>query len=187
MTARLLRRPDAAQYVGISPRFFDDRVRPFIPFVRIGACRLYDIRDLDAWVDNQRKIDPAGVQGPGGMICRENQPDSSSAARSGTDRQDDPRRTATPPATDVCVRGLADRPRLTVVETLATWGLRRQRGRCGRCGRSCRRKFRLAGNPTSRINWMPHGSGSTCHSRAANRGSHARADRRAEAGGTDVE
>lgn len=57
MTKRVLRTPDAAEYVGLSAstlekmRLVDAGPR----FLRLGGRAVgYDIRDLDAWLDEQR-------------------------------------------------------------------------------------------------------------------------------------
>ncbi len=55
--SRILRTPAAAQYVGLSPSTLEkSRLTGDGPrFVRLGGRAVgYDIRDLDAWLDEQR-------------------------------------------------------------------------------------------------------------------------------------
>ena len=58
MNKRILRTPEAAEYVGLSPsslekkRLTGDGPR----FIRLGGRAIgYDIKDLDAWLDGQRR------------------------------------------------------------------------------------------------------------------------------------
>lgn len=59
LVRRILRTPEAAQYVGLSPstleklRLTDNGPR----FIRLGGRAVgYDVRDLDAWLDGQREL-----------------------------------------------------------------------------------------------------------------------------------
>ena len=47
---RLLRRDDAAQYLGVAPLEFE-QIKEDIPSVALCGRRLWDVRDLDAFVD----------------------------------------------------------------------------------------------------------------------------------------
>ena len=58
MRKRILRTPEAAEYLGLSrstlekKRLSDDGPR----FIRLGGKAVgYDVRDLDEWLDSQRK------------------------------------------------------------------------------------------------------------------------------------
>jgi hypothetical protein len=73
MTPRLLTRPQAAAYLGISEVLFDTRVATTVPAVPLGDSTLgirYDRRDLDTWADQQ----PREVPGRG---CRDTRAGSS--------------------------------------------------------------------------------------------------------------
>jgi hypothetical protein len=54
ITPRLVSRNDAATYLDVSLRTLISRVDPELDRVSIGRRVLYDVRDLDAWID-QRK------------------------------------------------------------------------------------------------------------------------------------
>lgn len=59
---RLLRRPEAAEYLGMSPRSFDVLVKPSVPYVLIGQTgHRYDAQDLDAWIKKQPKVASVAV------------------------------------------------------------------------------------------------------------------------------
>lgn len=57
--ARYLSAPDAARYLGVSPNYFRQHVRPSLAVHDFGAQgrRLprYDVHDLDAWAASRRK------------------------------------------------------------------------------------------------------------------------------------
>jgi hypothetical protein len=46
---RLLQRPDAAAYLGVSVNTFDRHVRPEVPEIRRGTVVLFDVEALDRW------------------------------------------------------------------------------------------------------------------------------------------
>lgn len=48
-TQRLLQRPAAAAYLGVSVNTFDRHVRPEVPEVRRGTVVLFDVDALDRW------------------------------------------------------------------------------------------------------------------------------------------
>jgi excisionase family DNA binding protein len=53
---RLLRIPEAALYVGGTNWFIEELVRNGkLPFLIVGKYRVIDIRDLDAWIDAEKK------------------------------------------------------------------------------------------------------------------------------------
>ena len=62
MAKRILRTPEAAQYVGLSASTLEKK-RPAGDgprFVRLGGRAIgYDIKDLDAWLDGQREANAA--------------------------------------------------------------------------------------------------------------------------------
>ncbi len=61
MDRRILRTPEAAEYVGLSPSTLEkNRVAGQGPrFIRLGGRAVgYDINDLDAWLDKQRDDRP---------------------------------------------------------------------------------------------------------------------------------
>ena len=61
MSKRILRTPGASEYVGLSSSTLEKmRLLGEGPrFVRLGGRAIgYDIRDLDAWLDQQRDNDP---------------------------------------------------------------------------------------------------------------------------------
>jgi predicted DNA-binding transcriptional regulator AlpA len=63
---RILRTPDAAEYVGLAESTLEKhRVAGTGPrFIRLGSRAVgYDIRDLDAWLDGHRET-PASVTRP---------------------------------------------------------------------------------------------------------------------------
>ena len=58
MERRVLRTPAAAEYVGLSPATLEKQrlVGKGPRFIRLGNRAVgYDVRDLDAWIDSQRK------------------------------------------------------------------------------------------------------------------------------------
>lgn len=60
LTPRLLSRDAAAAYCGISSTLFDQHVVPAVSALRIGARRLWDIKKLDRWLDQQSELTHAG-------------------------------------------------------------------------------------------------------------------------------
>ena len=48
---RLISAPAAASYCGVSAKTFSSQVRPFVPPICFGGRRLWDIRQLDAYID----------------------------------------------------------------------------------------------------------------------------------------
>lgn len=46
---RLLQRPDAAAYLGVSVNTFDRHIRPDLPEVHRGSVVLFDVDALDRW------------------------------------------------------------------------------------------------------------------------------------------
>ncbi len=58
MAQRILRTPQAAHYIGLSPATLEKRrLQGNGPrFIRLGGRAVgYDVRDLDAWLDSQRE------------------------------------------------------------------------------------------------------------------------------------
>jgi hypothetical protein len=53
MTPRLLSVDAAAAYLGVHRETFEQHVRPQIPPIEIGARKLWDIKALDHWLDQQ--------------------------------------------------------------------------------------------------------------------------------------
>jgi hypothetical protein len=53
MTPRLLSRDAAAAYCGISPNHFEEHVAAAVPPVKIGERRLWDVKALNIWLDQQ--------------------------------------------------------------------------------------------------------------------------------------
>jgi excisionase family DNA binding protein len=54
---RLLRIPEAAHYIGGTNWCVEELVRgKRIPFIVVGKYRVIDIRDLDAWIDAEKKV-----------------------------------------------------------------------------------------------------------------------------------
>ena len=53
MTPRLLSRDAAAAYCGISQNHFEEHVTPAVPPIKIGERRLWDVRALNIWLDQQ--------------------------------------------------------------------------------------------------------------------------------------
>jgi hypothetical protein len=53
LTPRLLSENAAAAYLGIHRETFEEHVRLHIPPVEIGARKLWDIKALDCWLDQQ--------------------------------------------------------------------------------------------------------------------------------------
>ena len=54
MTSRLMNKQDACAYLGISAGVFDRVVRPHVAGIKLVVRVMYDVRDLDAWVDGMR-------------------------------------------------------------------------------------------------------------------------------------
>jgi hypothetical protein len=48
---RLIRQAEAPGYLSFSEPTFNELVRPFVPEIRQGRMVLYDILDLDKWVE----------------------------------------------------------------------------------------------------------------------------------------
>lgn len=48
---RLVSIANAAAYCGISAKTFSSQIRPFVPPICIGGRRLWDIQQLDAYID----------------------------------------------------------------------------------------------------------------------------------------
>lgn len=67
MAKRLLKKSDAAAYLGMSEPSFDEHVRPYVVprLIKRGPqrhfCR-YDVRDLDAWADTLPTLAPADAR-----------------------------------------------------------------------------------------------------------------------------
>lgn len=56
ITPRLLRIPQAAQYLGATNWCVEEFVRNGkLPFLVVGKYRVIDIRDLDDWIDAEKK------------------------------------------------------------------------------------------------------------------------------------
>ncbi len=53
MTPRLLSKVAAAAYCGITEETFEAHVRPHVQPIEIGARRLWDVKALDRWLDQQ--------------------------------------------------------------------------------------------------------------------------------------
>lgn len=54
---RLLRIPEAAVYIGGTNWFVEELVRAnLIPFLTVGKYRVIDVYDLDAWIDEEKKV-----------------------------------------------------------------------------------------------------------------------------------
>ena len=51
MTPRLFTRQQAAEYCGVCVNTFIAHVAPHLRPVEIGAKRLWDVRELDRWID----------------------------------------------------------------------------------------------------------------------------------------
>ena len=62
ITPRLLSRAEAAAYLNVSLRTLISRVDPELDRVSIGRRVFYDLRDVDAWID-QRKDRARVVRG----------------------------------------------------------------------------------------------------------------------------
>ena len=55
MEQRLMRRAQAAEYLGIGTTLFDRDVRPYVPTIRVAPGAIaFDVRDLDRWADWRR-------------------------------------------------------------------------------------------------------------------------------------
>lgn len=63
MTPRLLSRVQAAAYCGVVAETFDTHVAPMVKPVAIGARRLWDVRAIDAWLDQEGGLNVT-VTGP---------------------------------------------------------------------------------------------------------------------------
>ena len=57
--ARYMSALDAASYMGVSRRTFFMYVRKNVPHVQIGARVLFDVADLDRWIETNKRV-PAG-------------------------------------------------------------------------------------------------------------------------------
>lgn len=53
LTPRLLCQDAAAAYCGVIADTFDKHIRPHVPPVEIGSRRLWDVKVLDRWLDEQ--------------------------------------------------------------------------------------------------------------------------------------
>jgi hypothetical protein len=53
MTSRLLNRQQAAEYCGVCVNTFIAHVTPEVRTITIGAKRLWDVRELDRWIDRR--------------------------------------------------------------------------------------------------------------------------------------
>lgn len=84
---RLLSVAAAAAYLGIGRACFFELVRPHVVYVKIGRRILFDAKDLDTWVDEQKRRGHSASLAPSG---------TSGSATPGAD-------TSTPPA-NVSVR-----------------------------------------------------------------------------------
>ena len=62
LAPRLVSREAAAAYCGISENTFGGLVEPCVPVVSIGTRRLFDVRQLDEWIDRQH-IAPNSPEG----------------------------------------------------------------------------------------------------------------------------
>lgn len=67
LTPRLLSREAAAAYCGVSPGFFDDTIGREVPPIAIRSKKLWDIKALDRWVDDQ----PQGAKDRASQSIRE--------------------------------------------------------------------------------------------------------------------
>lgn len=59
MTPRLLCQDAAAAYCGVIAETFEKHIRPHVPPVEIGSRRLWDIKALDRWLDEQSGLTDA--------------------------------------------------------------------------------------------------------------------------------
>lgn len=57
---RLVARELAAAYCGVSANHFGAHVEPHVAPLAIGSRRLWDVRDLDAWIDLHKGAPAAG-------------------------------------------------------------------------------------------------------------------------------
>ena len=56
ITPRLLRVPQAAQYIGATNWCVEELVRHGkLPFLTVGKYRVIDVRDLDEWIDAEKE------------------------------------------------------------------------------------------------------------------------------------
>ena len=56
-TSRRLRTPEAAAYLGVSTSFLA-KLRVYgspVPYSKLGRSVVYDVRDLDAWLEQNRR------------------------------------------------------------------------------------------------------------------------------------
>jgi hypothetical protein len=58
--ARLLSRDASAKYLSVSLSTFKKHVRPRIKPVLVGTCVMFDLRDLDQWVETQKDGSSSG-------------------------------------------------------------------------------------------------------------------------------
>lgn len=56
ITPRLLRAQEAARYLSISETLFHNRVADAVVSIKIGTRRVWDRRQLDAWIDQQQGV-----------------------------------------------------------------------------------------------------------------------------------
>jgi hypothetical protein len=70
MTPRLLSRELAAEYCGVTPPTFDEHVVPSVPPVELGRRRLWDVRALDRWLDEQSGLTEAPLPPIGDLIAK---------------------------------------------------------------------------------------------------------------------
>ncbi len=61
---RLLSRRQAAAHLGVSLTTFQEHVQPFVPHVALGRRILFDVRDLDGWVDSMKQRTSSGEAAP---------------------------------------------------------------------------------------------------------------------------
>lgn len=63
--AQLLTTEDAARLLNVAPatlHTWRSRRTVTIPYVKIGSCIRYDVRDLEAWLARQRVTGPEGAR-----------------------------------------------------------------------------------------------------------------------------
>jgi hypothetical protein len=57
-----LTQTEAADSLGVSVDFFAEYVKPDVPVIRKGSKRLYRVRDLDAWAEQNAELTLGGVR-----------------------------------------------------------------------------------------------------------------------------
>lgn len=87
MQPRLLKKRDAAAYMGMSERSFDELIRPYVPVKRLKVSPKrnmdrYDVRHLDNFTDILPTIVPADARREETQ-CNRNRQDSNSGVGSG--------------------------------------------------------------------------------------------------------